>query len=105
MTTVKTQLTSAQTELTTLRQQEADLRMQLSKAQSDCEKYKYELAHAKDSHTGIIVLNSKPLFKHFTMKINDEIWRFNVSLDVIFKMNFLTKLRVYIQKCHGGILA
>ena len=52
MTTVKTQLTSVQTELTALRQQDAELRMKLSKALSDSERYKYELAHAKDSHTG-----------------------------------------------------
>ena len=28
------------------------------------------------------ILNSKPLFKHFTMQMNDEIWRFDISRDV-----------------------
>ena len=52
LTTAKTHLAALQKEVTALRQREAELSSQLSKAASDAEKYKSELVHAKDSHTG-----------------------------------------------------
>lgn len=52
LTTAKTHLAALQNEVTSLRQREADLSSQLSKVTSEAEKYKNELAHTKDSHTG-----------------------------------------------------
>lgn len=52
LTTAKTHLAALQNEVTSLRQKEAELNSQLSKVTSEAEKYKNELAHTKDSHTG-----------------------------------------------------
>ena len=41
--------------------------------------------------------NCKPLIKHVTIKIHEEIWRFEVILDVIFKMNLLDEFEQYLQ--------
>ena len=52
LTTAKTHLAALQNEVTSLRQKEAELSSQLNKVTSEADKYKNELAHTKDSHTG-----------------------------------------------------
>lgn len=52
LTTAKTHLAALQNEVASLRQREAELSSQLSKVTAESDKYKNELTHTKDSHTG-----------------------------------------------------
>ena len=52
LTTAKTHLAALQNEVASLRQREAELNSQLSKVTAESDKYKNELTHTKDSHTG-----------------------------------------------------